>query len=76
MTATQLIWLLFFGMLVNFAGMRYFWNRSEEAEKENKWLKSEIERKDRMLGEWEKYAPFLAAHGAFEVKEADHEPTD
>ena len=104
MTATQVIWLLFIGMMVNFAGMRYFWLRSEKAEEENKKLKAanaqlekeclilskegvklsvqnkslreenevlkvEIERKDRLLAEWEKHAPFLAAHGVFEMKE-------
>lgn len=41
MTATQVIWLLFIGMMVNFAGMRYFWLRSEDAEEKVKQLTSE-----------------------------------
>ena len=69
MTATQVIWLLFIGMMVNFAGMRHFWLRSEEAEKEVKRLKAENAEKDRQLAEWEKYAPFLYAHGFFREKE-------
>lgn len=69
MTATQVIWLFFIGMIVNFAGMRYFWLRSEEAEKQNKQLKRDIERKDRLLARWER--------GEITRKEeADHEPTD
>lgn len=66
MTATQVIWLFFIGMIVNFAGMRHFWRRSEEAEKENKqlkekvgYLKSEIERKDRILEAWENHSRSL-----------------
>lgn len=54
MTATQVIWLLFFGMLVNFAGMRYFWLRSEAAEDEVKRLKKELAEKDRQLAEQKK----------------------
>lgn len=69
MTATQVIWLFFIGMIVNFAGMRYFWLRSEEAEKENKQLKRDIERKDRLLARWERGE-------ITRNKEADHEPTD
>lgn len=76
MTATQVIWLLFIGMMVNFAGMRYFWLRSEKAEDEVKKLKKENERlekenaeKARQLAEWGKYAPFLYAHGFFREKE-------
>ena len=53
MTQEKLIVLLMFLMMVEVLCMRYFWLRSEAAEKENKELKAEIERKDRLLEAWE-----------------------
>lgn len=66
MTQNQVIVLLMFLLLVEVLCMRYFWLRSEAAEKENKQLKRDIERKDRLLARWEK--------GEITRKEeADHE---
>lgn len=61
MTQEKLIIFLMFLLLVEVLCMRYFWLRSEKdeeeikrLERENKELKAEIERKDRLLEAWEK----------------------
>lgn len=60
MTQEKLIIFLMFLLLLELLCMRYFWLRSEKdeeeikrLERENKELKAEIERKDRLLEAWE-----------------------
>ena len=62
MTQNQLIIFLMFLLLLELLCMRYFWLRSEKDEEEierlerkNKVLEAEIERKDLLLAEWEKW---------------------
>jgi len=66
MTQNQVIVFLMFILLAEVLCMRYWWLRCEAAEKENKKLQRDIERKDRLLARWE--------NGEITRKEeADHE---
>lgn len=76
MTKTEIIWILIILMLALLFAIMFLDLLLEKEKKKyedlmhvHKRTLKDIERKDRMLGAWEKYVPFLEAHGAFELKD-------
>ena len=77
MEKTEIIWILILLMLALLFAIMFLDLLLEKEKKKyedlmavHKRTLKDIERKDRMLEEWEKYAPFLEAQGAFAVKES------